>query len=121
MAQKVILIDDLDGSEGVETLRYTVDGQEYEIDLSGENVGTPRVSLKPCPLHREKPPDRAPARGHSPGQINQAPDYQRQRSRRHRPDQGMGRSTRHPVNPRGRIKKETLDQYEATHGKSSSS
>ena len=45
MAQKVVLIDDLDGSEGEETLRYTVDGQEYEIDLSGKNAAKFRREL----------------------------------------------------------------------------
>ena len=38
MAQKIVLIDDLDGSEGSETLTYTVNGQDYEIDLSEANV-----------------------------------------------------------------------------------
>ncbi len=37
MAQKVMLIDDLDGSEGAETIKYSVDGQDYEIDLSEKN------------------------------------------------------------------------------------
>ena len=46
MAQKVVLIDDLDGSEGEETLRYAVDGQEYEIDLSGKNAAKFRSDLK---------------------------------------------------------------------------
>jgi hypothetical protein len=34
MAQRLILIDDLDESEGTETITYTVNGQDYEIDLS---------------------------------------------------------------------------------------
>jgi len=38
MAQKVMLIDDLGGSEGAETITYTVDGQQYEIDLSKKNA-----------------------------------------------------------------------------------
>jgi hypothetical protein len=38
MAQRIVLSDDLDGSEATQTLHYTVDGQEYEIDLSEENV-----------------------------------------------------------------------------------
>src|SRR4051794_38857877 len=37
MAQRVVLTDDLDGSEATQTLNYTIDGQEYEIDLSEEN------------------------------------------------------------------------------------
>jgi Lsr2 len=34
----VQLIDDLDESEGVETIRYALDGQEYEIDLRSLQV-----------------------------------------------------------------------------------
>jgi hypothetical protein len=46
MAQKVMLIDDLDGSEGAETITYTVDGQEYEIDLSEKNAQKFRSALQ---------------------------------------------------------------------------
>ncbi|WP_305775689.1 histone-like nucleoid-structuring protein Lsr2 [Pseudarthrobacter sp. NamE5] len=31
----VVLEDDLDGSEAVETVQFAVDGADYEIDLSG--------------------------------------------------------------------------------------
>ena len=47
MAQKVMLIDDLDGSEGAETINYTVDGQEYEIDLSEKNATKLRELFDP--------------------------------------------------------------------------
>src|SRR4051812_1748789 len=46
MAQKVMLIDDLDGSEGAETIRYSVDGQDYEIDLSEKNAERFRSVLR---------------------------------------------------------------------------
>jgi hypothetical protein len=45
MAQRVMLIDDLDGSEGAETITYSVDGQEYEIDLSEDNAKKFRDTL----------------------------------------------------------------------------
>lgn len=32
------LIDDLDGSEATETVRFGLDGTEYEIDLAGQNA-----------------------------------------------------------------------------------
>ena len=40
MAQKVIreFIDDIDGSEAERTFTFTVDGIDYEIDLSSENI-----------------------------------------------------------------------------------
>ena len=47
MAQKIVLIDDLDGSEASTTLTYALDGQEYEIDLSEENAEKFRTTLAP--------------------------------------------------------------------------
>ena len=38
MAQKIVLIDDLDGSEASTTLTYAIDGQDYEIDLSEKTL-----------------------------------------------------------------------------------
>jgi len=47
MAQKVTvsMIDDLDGSEAVETIPLGLDGTSYEIDLSSDNAGKLRNSL----------------------------------------------------------------------------
>ena len=41
MAQKVqvILMDDIDGSDADETLSFSLDGVNYEIDLSDKNAG----------------------------------------------------------------------------------
>lgn len=40
MAQKVIrvFVDDIDGSEAERTFSFAVDGTDYEIDLSSENI-----------------------------------------------------------------------------------
>lgn len=47
MAQKVQvqLIDDLDGSEAIETVNFGLDGTRYEIDLSGDNAHELRASI----------------------------------------------------------------------------
>lgn len=44
MAQKVqvTLVDDLDGSEAVETVSFAIDGTSYEIDLNQENAAALR-------------------------------------------------------------------------------
>jgi hypothetical protein len=47
VAQRVVLTDDLDGSEATQTLNYTVGGQEYEIDLSEESVQRFHEALEP--------------------------------------------------------------------------
>ena len=47
MAQKiqVLLIDDLDGSEAEDTVRFALDETEYEIDLNAEHAGALREAL----------------------------------------------------------------------------
>jgi hypothetical protein len=57
MAQKVSLIDDLDGSEADETVTYSLDDQEYEIDLSEENAAKFRETLEPY-IDKSRPVER---------------------------------------------------------------
>ncbi len=47
MAQKIqtLFIDDLDGSEAEGTVRFGLDGTEYEIDLSAEHAQALRDAL----------------------------------------------------------------------------
>lgn len=47
MAQRVntLLTDDVDGSEAVETVRFALDGVEYEIDLNEAHAGELREGL----------------------------------------------------------------------------
>ena len=47
MAQKIqtLFIDDLDGSEADGTVRFALDGTEYEIDLSTAHADALRTSL----------------------------------------------------------------------------
>ncbi|RLY91697.1 hypothetical protein CWC38_02505 [Kocuria tytonicola] len=49
MAQtvKIILEDDIDGGEANETVRFGLDGGQYEIDLSSENATKLRDALRP--------------------------------------------------------------------------
>jgi len=45
VAQKVVLIDDVDGSVADETVRLSVDGTDFEVDLSADNATALRASL----------------------------------------------------------------------------
>jgi hypothetical protein len=49
MAQKIqtLFIDDLDGGEADGTVRFGLDGAEYEIDLSTEHADALRKALQP--------------------------------------------------------------------------
>jgi hypothetical protein len=47
MAQRinVQLVDDIDGTDAVETVSFSLDGQQYEIDLSEDNAAKLRDAL----------------------------------------------------------------------------
>jgi hypothetical protein len=47
VAQKIIYADDIDGSEGAETIRFAYKGQAYEIDLSPKNLEKLDKALAP--------------------------------------------------------------------------
>ncbi len=56
MAQKVqiLYIDDIDGSEAEGTIRFGLDGAEYEIDLGAAHSQALRTSLQPYIAHARK-------------------------------------------------------------------
>jgi hypothetical protein len=105
MAQKVTveLQDDLDGGPADETVRFGVDGAEYEIDLSNKNAAAFRRKLAPFIDHarkavrgqRRRPGRTSASREHS-GDI-----------RAWAKDQGI------TVSARGRIPASVVEQYQA--------
>jgi Lsr2 len=50
----VHLIDDLDASEASETVRFEVDGRNYEIDLSSRNAQKFRAEIAPYITHARR-------------------------------------------------------------------
>ena len=56
MAQKVhiVLVDDIDGSEGTQTVSFGLDGTSYEIDLNDKNADKLRGALAPYVGHGRK-------------------------------------------------------------------
>lgn len=57
MARRVVLVDDLDGSEAVETVSFGLDGNNYEIDLSEDNADSLRKALADYISHARRPED----------------------------------------------------------------
>src|SRR4051794_12481477 len=47
MARRFMISDDLDGSAAAQTINYVIEGQEYEIDLSEDNVQRFHEALEP--------------------------------------------------------------------------
>jgi len=104
MAQRVVveLVDDLDGSEAIETVRFSLDSVSYEIDLNAGHAIELRDFL---------------------GQFRTA--GRRTSGRVAKQPAATGADTRSirrwalensvPVNPRGRIKTDVVRQFEAAN------
>lgn len=56
MAQKVniVLVDDIDGSEAVETVAFGLDGSSYEIDLNKKHAAALREAVASYVGHARK-------------------------------------------------------------------
>lgn len=108
MAQKVqiIMTDDLDGSEGTETVSFAIDGKAYEIDLSEKNADKLRTALHPF---MDKGRRLKAIRG---GKASARNTGSRERSAEIRE---WAKSAGIKVNDRGRIPANVIEQYEAAH------
>ncbi|MGO4455149.1 histone-like nucleoid-structuring protein Lsr2 [Arthrobacter sp. RAF14] len=77
MAQrvKIILVDDVDGGVADETIRFGLDGNNYEIDLSAENAQKFRgafeeyITVARRVTSTTRAPKRAAAKGQDTAQI----------------------------------------------------
>ena len=104
----VILVDDLDGGEATEQVRFAVDGRSYEIDLSAENSAKLREALAPYISAARRRSGRrssyvsAPVRPTSDREHNQS-------IREWAATQGM------KISQRGRIPSTVLEAYRADH------
>ena len=114
MAQRVVLTDDLDQSEATQTITYVIDSQEYEIDLSDENVQRFHEALEPfVSKSRQVTRQTAPTRrGRGDGRRRSGSRWRDDipQIRAWAEAQGMD------VSARGRIKKEVIDAYDQAHG-----
>lgn len=104
MARKIIekFIDDLDGtSDAAETVRFSIDGKKYEIDLTAANAERLRADLAPWIEKARK----VPGKGQRGG-----------RGRNSRPDvRGWARANGFDLPDRGRIPDEVREAYDAAH------
>lgn len=103
----VTLIDDLDGSEATQTVPFSLDGVEYEIDLSDDNAAFLRETLaRYVAVSRPARTRRAP-KATKPELPSSGPATKAVRE--WAASQGI------QLSPRGRISKGVLDQYLAAH------
>ena len=99
MATRIItlLTDDLDGTEAEETVRFSLDGKQYEIDLSARNAQAMREALHPYKTAARRA---ATQRTAAPAQAD---------VRRWAKAKGMN------VSSHGRVSDELISQYKDAH------
>lgn len=107
----VSLIDDFDGTEASETVKFALDGKNYEIDLSKSNANELRRTLRPY-IDRSRSARRAPASRRavksSPGRrgpARRSEGYDRTEVR------AWAKANRIKVAPRGRISNEVVEKW----------
>lgn len=111
MAQKtvVVLEDDIDGGEAVETISFSLDGTAYAIDVNKANASALRAAFAPW-MAVARRVGRAPRNG---------PAGRRSRPRSGAGDPGTvrawGKSHGFQVSGRGRISAELQNAYDAAH------
>jgi len=113
MAQQttVRFVDDLDGSEAVGTVSFSLENRTYAIDLSDENTDKLREALAPFIEHA-----RQIGRGSGRGRGQHQPSTEKHtRSNREETHaiREWARQNGHQVSDRGRIPKSVLEAYQA--------
>jgi Lsr2 len=104
----VSLIDDFDGTEASETVKFALDGKAYEIDLSKANANELRRTLRPY-IERSRAARRATAarKGSSGrrGPARRSEGYDRTEVR------AWAKANRIKVAPRGRISNDIVEKW----------
>ena len=105
MAQKitVALEDDLTGGPAEETVRFALDGVDYEIDLSAKNSAAFGKQLAPYIEHGRRAGRSQPRRSGRPAASRQRSGDIRAWAKQH----GLA------VSERGRIPASVVEQYQA--------
>lgn len=109
MAQKVsiILVDDIDGSEAVETVSFGLDGSNYEIDLNEEHAAQLREAFAAYVGHARKVAASGGRRASSRRSSGSGVDTKAVRE--------WARANGHEVSERGRVPASLVAAYEAAN------
>jgi hypothetical protein len=111
MAQKIqmLFIDDIDGGEADGTVRFALDGTEYEIDLSSKHDEELRSALKGYIAHARKVS--SSARKGAPGRPGRKPSTVDTVAVR-----AWARENGHDIKDRGRVPADLVAKYRAAVG-----
>ena len=111
MAQRttVVVTDDLDGSEGADTVTFTFEGIEYEVDLSQSNVKKLKKALDPYISVARKTGSRRSSGRRSSASTGRSSSGDTAAIREWARAQGL------QVSGRGRVPQSLRDQYAAAN------
>jgi hypothetical protein len=113
MAQKVhvVMVDDIDGGTAEETVSFSLDGVDYEIDLSASNAQALRDALAPYTGSARK------VRGSRSGGRGNGRRGRRRSDGKPSPGdiRTWARENGYSLSDRGRVPAEVRDAYAAAH------
>ncbi|MDG4795448.1 Lsr2 family protein [Micromonospora sp. WMMD1082] len=119
MAKQIIhkLVDDLDGGDADETVKFALDGVQYEIDLSALNAEKLRDVFTPYVTHGTKVGrGGVVVGGRTPrgGQARNTASADREQNKAIR---AWARKAGKDISDRGRIPQEIVDEYHTKAGR----
>lgn len=116
MAKQIIhkLVDDLDGGDADETVKFALDGVQYEIDLSEKNAGKLRELFQPYIERGSKVGRGGVVVGGraARGRGSAAADREQNKAIR-----AWAKKEGRDISDRGRIPQEIVDEYHAKAGR----
>ncbi len=111
----VAIIDDFDGTEAAETVKFALDGKTYEIDLSKSNANELRRTLRPYVDRargtRRKTTTRRNTSRPAGGGARRPEGYDRTEVR------VWAKANRIKVSPRGRIANDVVEKWRKASSK----
>lgn len=108
MAQKTVLVDDIDGDTASETVSFALDGVNYEIDLNDNNANQLREDLAHWIANA-----RSGARRRQIGRP--APVRRTRGANENATIRAWARENGREVSDRGRLPQELVDAYHAAN------
>lgn len=114
MAQKVqtLFIDDIDGGEAEGTVRFALDGTEYEIDLNSKHTEELRSALGKYVSHARKVGGAARRAGRAAGRGARGASALNTTEIRN-----WARENGYDIKDRGRVPADLVAKYQAATGK----
>lgn len=113
MAKKLVLVDDIDDTEGAETREFSFDGIDYEIDLNEKNAGNFRADMQQW-IDRARVVGRRRS-AKKPSSQRSTPKSLPGRALQLDAIREWGRRNGFKVSDRGRPRQEVIDAFNEAH------